>query len=223
MPLPTLILASRSPRRAQLLKRAGYRVRQVDPPFDDPAQPADDDGLPPEQMTCALALQKARSLFNDKDLRLTDGSVIVAADTVVVGPDSRLIGQPSDMDHARRMLLGFVNTDHDVVSGVAIVTAVCPDAICFADRATVTIGRLDPQRIEQFLRTGRWQGKAGGYNLTKRLADGWPISVRGDQTTVVGLPMNMLGQRLAGVGIHPDGQSTPAADVPATLKSRPNL
>lgn len=187
-----LILASRSPRRAKLLRDAGYTFEQVDPPFEDPPQPPQSSSA----IDLAMELAASKGASAKECLANDDRAVILAADTICVGVGGQLIGQPADRENARAMINGFVNEPHDVVSGVALIpigfggTAV----ESFADVATVRFGHLSDNQIEEYLDSGQWQGKAGGYNLFDRQSDGWPVTVDAecDPGTVVGLPMRKL-------------------------------
>ncbi len=182
-----LILASRSARRARLLTEAGYVFEQVDPPFeDDPHPPAGD----PQHVAMELARAKAISVSG------RDG-IILAADTLIVNPDGTLAGTPTDTQQAAAMVRAFVGRRHVVVTGVAIRGAVRGDQmITFADTAQVDVGQITDEQIDRYVASGDWRGKAGGYNLFERRADGWPILVEGDETTVVGLPMTILAEHL---------------------------
>jgi septum formation protein len=66
----------------------------------------------------------------------------------------------------------------------------------FRDFAIVTLGDLSDEDIERYLAGEEWRGKAGAYNFSERLNAGWPITCTGDETTVMGLPMNALLRRL---------------------------
>jgi len=197
MPTPApLILASQSPRRAQLLRDAGIVFEQWSPPYADPDQPPGHlRGDEAEGYAQSLAVEKARSLAD-----VIDGpAVILSADTICVDASGQLVGKPTDIDHARAMLLGFVQASHRVISGVALLTRGADAAgveQSFADTATVTFGRVSAEQIQAYLDSGDWAGKAGGYNLFDRQAAGWAITVVGDPATVVGLPMQMLMPRL---------------------------
>ena len=69
----------------------------------------------------------------------------------------------------------------------------------FAESARVTFGALGNAEIDRYVSSGAWRGKAGGYNLSERLAAGWPITYRGDATTIMGLPMRALRERLRAI------------------------
>ncbi len=224
---PTLILASRSPRRAQLLRDARYTFTQTNPPFDDPPQPtatpgfttpesprphkagdaiADPANRPitltqsPGDLAAQLAEQKALSLRN----LVPPNSVILAADTICITNNNQLLGQPKDRHDAQQMIRQFIQNNHQVVTGIALLTDALNTPKTLVDQATVTLGTLTDVQLNEYLDTQDWQGKAGGYNLFDRQAAGWPLTVEGDPTTVVGLPMKKLIPALAKLNIHPN-------------------
>ena len=209
---PTLILASQSPRRAQLLMEAGFVFEQRSPPFADPDQPPGHlRGHEAERYAAALAEQKAISLA----IAIDAPALILAADTICVDDRGELIGKPRDQQHARAMMRSFVDAEHRVITGVALLqvlsdtpreahaASVWASGACdtggglesFADAATVRFGSITDAQLDDYLSTDDWRGKAGGYNLFDRQAAGWPIEVIGAPTTLVGLPM----ARLAGL------------------------
>jgi nucleoside triphosphate pyrophosphatase len=198
-PCPHLILASRSPRRALLLREAGFTFEQADPPFHDPPQPDNDHPGSPASLAADLARQKALSLRG----HVGDNALILAADTICVGTDGDLIGQPADRDDARRMIEHFANNTHAVITGVALLIDGMDQPDTFADEARVALGALNNVQLDEYLDSDQWRGKAGGYNLFDRQAAGWPLTVEGDDTTVVGLPMRRLLPALATLNVHP--------------------
>ncbi len=197
-----LILASKSPRRAYLLKNAGYDFIQLESPFCDPLEPDPNaTGLEgAKKLALLLARQKAHALAASP--KLPPNPTILAADTICVDDAGRLIGTPDSESRAREMIQSFENKTHHVVTACWILTPRGPES-CLADIATVHVGSIGPARLQTYLDTGKWQGKAGGYNLSERVADGWPITIEGDHDTVTGLPINKLKSLLAAHGIHP--------------------
>jgi len=179
-----LVLASRSPRRRLLLREAGIDARVIDPNLDDGLIAAST-SVAPEEWVAALAYLKARAGAE----QLPPGSLVLGADTVVV-KDGHIIGQPRDESHAREIIHALRNTDHEVVTGVAIISA--GQRLIFSDSAHVIVGDVPDASIESYLASGQWRGKAGAYNLAERQQAGWPIEVTGDPTTVMGLPMQRL-------------------------------
>jgi len=204
--LPRVHLASRSPRRRQILTEAGIE--------HDAAHPGLDDGellpgrVPADRWAMALAFLKASSAAR---ARAESGGgrfpapVFLGADTVVVKHSNTgvsLIGQPIDLEHAFEILRLLRQGEHEVITGVALLDAHTGRRELFSDKATVRVGELSDEAIAEYLAGGQWRGKAGGYNLSERIAAGWPISCEGDPTTVMGLPIKALIPRLAAFA-HP--------------------
>ena len=198
MPPTRLVLASRSPRRAQLLRDAGYLFEQVNPPFDDDAGPPPTAGDDPEAATMDLARRKALSL-RESGQTASAARLVLSADTIVINKHGSAIGAPVTADEAQTMISRLIGCRHRVVTGVALLPCLPGDGqepVCFADAASIDVGSVTDRQLADYLATDNWKGKAGGYNLFERQADGWPIRVDGDPTTVVGLPMQMLAQYL---------------------------
>lgn len=194
-----LLLASRSPRRRALLSEAGFDHVAEHPGFEDgiltPGQ------VSPRQWVAALASLKAFAGANLPSARDAGGRVVLGADTACL-LDGQLVGTPTTADEAETMIRSFMNTQHDVLTGVAIVDlrgwtgdpAFVPPRRrrVLVDVAKVRMGTLDDRELRSYIDSGNWQGKAGGYNLSERLAAGWPLEFEGDRTTIMGLPMNRL-------------------------------
>jgi septum formation protein len=200
-----LILASRSPRRGLLLREAGYRFIQADPPFDDPAHPESSPrpGQSPRQLAENIAAAKAVSFRHSPLWRAHRRAVVVAADTLVVHGDGSLAGTPRSRHEAEAMIRRMIGVRHAVVSAAAIWRAEDDQPHTMADTAWVDVGAIDEVALNAYLDSGQWRGKAGGYNLLERQEAGWPISVTGDAATVVGLPMSLLTERLQAWGVTP--------------------
>lgn len=193
----SLLLASQSPARAKLLAEAGVLFEVAPSDFvDDPTPPQ---GREPLMLAVELASRKAR---HAKLPRQASDVLVLGADTISVGPQGELLGKPSDADDARRMIERFMDHTHPIISGVALWSPESDHEEVFADVAQVWIGRLTPKQLEDYLASGQWQGKAGGYNLAHVTQQGWPIEVTGDRTTVQGLPMKRLLPRLAAWGVR---------------------
>jgi septum formation protein len=181
-------LASASPRRRELLERAGVPVRVVRSGLDDGVLRAG--SVDPVAWTMALAYLKARAGLEGQG----GSGVVLGADTMVV-KDSVMIGQPKDAADARRILGILSDGQHTVVTGVAMVWRAEGELqrMVFADVATVRVGVLEPSAVDAYIASGEWRGKAGAYNLMERVEAGWPIEWDGDPGTIMGLPMERLG------------------------------
>ncbi|MEM9882358.1 MAG: Maf family protein [Planctomycetota bacterium] len=192
-------MGSRSPRRALLLREAGFVFTQTDPPYVDPAEPDVGATVSAEVVAVRLAVRKADSVDTDS---LVPGAVLLAADTVGVTAGGRLLGTPETADAARAMLRSLVGRSHRIVTGIALRGGGRPSE-SWGDAAEVTLGSVSEVGIEAYIAGGGWRGKAGGYNLAERQAAGWPIAVDGDPGTVMGLPMRRLVPRLAAWEVVP--------------------
>ena len=193
-----LILASESPRRAALLTAAGYRFIQQTPPFDDSADPMEH--LSPPHAALALAQRKAASLA-----QTIDAGVVLGADTLL-SVDGRRLGKPHDADDARRTLTLLFDRWHEVVTGVCLIDAATRRQAAFIDTAGVFIHPIPTDELDRYIALGAWRGKAGGYNLAE-LESRWRFEVRGEKSTVVGLPMKKLADALHQFAQHLDPEA----------------
>ncbi|MCK8786345.1 Maf family protein [Roseomonas sp. NAR14] len=184
-----LVLASASPRRLALLERLGIVPDRVLP------TDADETPLPgelPRQLAARLAERKA-----DAAAALASGCVVLAADTVV-GVGRRILPKPADLAEARRCLALLSGRRHHVHTGVVLVL---PDSrrLRRLVETVVTFQRLVPAQIEDYLASGEWQGKAGGYALQGR-AESFVRFLAGSHSGVIGLPLFETAQLLRGAG-----------------------
>lgn len=188
-----VVLASSSPRRRQLLEEHGIAHEAIAPPIDDgDLRPGDTN---PTGWVVALAHLKARAVADT----IGDQALVLGCDTVVV-KDGQIIGQPEDRDDAGRILALLDGGTHAVVTGVVIIDTADNRWSRIVDTARVTVGALDQESVDSYLRSGDWKGKAGAYNLMERIGAGWPIEYAGDPTTVMGLPMRRLAPLLRSLG-----------------------
>jgi septum formation protein len=186
---PTLVLASGSPRRLELLRQIGVEPACVDAP-DLNESPLKDET--PRLLAARLAREKALAVAARHP-----GAYVLAADTdVAVG--RRVLGKPNDAADAGRMLALMSGRAHRVLTGVAVVA---PDGR-FAERLSETrviFKRLTPAEIDGYLASGEWRGKDGGYGVQGR-AGAFMISLSGSYTSVVGLPLYETRSLLVGLG-----------------------
>ncbi|MBX3316337.1 MAG: Maf-like protein [Phycisphaeraceae bacterium] len=188
-----LFLASRSPRRRELLAEAGYNFDYDHPGLED------SDLIPgevtPREWVASLAYLKARAGNHVAHATSRTPDVIIGADTACV-LDGRLIGTPRHAQEARSIIADLAGREHEVVTGLALICGQSGRRLLIADSARVRIGPLSSQEIDRYIDSGLWSGKAGAYNLTERLAAGWPIQFDGDPATIMGLPMKLLHTHL---------------------------
>lgn len=162
----------------------------------------------PGQWVAALAFLK--SAAGAPEARVDGCSVVLGADTAII-KDGQLIGTPRDAAEAERIIRRLADGAHDVVTGVSILCAATGRRSLYFDRATVRVGPLTDAQIRDYIASGDWQGKAGAYNLRERIEAGWPIQFEGDPTTIMGLPMGSLRQRLDRFAARPDRREGDAA------------
>ncbi|MBC8202318.1 MAG: septum formation protein Maf [Planctomycetes bacterium] len=188
---PPLILASTSPRRRELLDEAGISAIAVSPNIDDSLFSCG--SMPAREWVTSLAILKAQSVVNTYQ---QVGGTVLAADTVCV-VDGEIFGQPRSADEARSMILLMCNRSHEVHTGWCIKTIHGESSSSGCETTIVSLGMISNADIDTYIQSGKWQGKAGGYNLSERLIAGWPLSWQGDPTSVMGLPMERLTAELS--------------------------
>jgi septum formation protein len=184
---PKLILASRSPRRRELLAAAGYAF-EVDPP-SEAAECGVCSGETPAQLVARLAYQKAADVA-----RRIERGLVLGCDTVVECR-GQILGKPADLLHARAMLATLSGREHRVLSGLCLWQV--PDGAPMVDVAITTLrmDELTPRQLDEYLAGGQWEGKAGAFGYQDGLD--WVHVVQGSQSNVVGLPMELLAEMIA--------------------------
>ncbi|MHC4682176.1 MAG: Maf family protein [Planctomycetota bacterium] len=186
----SIILASASPRRRQLLTEAGYEFTVVVPEIDESAFEAV--GIEAGEYAKKLALAKANSVAQTYPDRL-----VLGADTVV-DFEGTIIGKPADAEDAERITRKLFSAPHKVITGLAIVR-VCDDTrLLESDSTTIYPKALTAGQIAEHIRTGSWRGKAGAYAI-KEAGDEFIERIEGSLTNVMGLPMERLKSLLSGL------------------------
>ncbi|MDZ4818153.1 MAG: Maf family protein [Planctomycetota bacterium] len=182
-----LILASRSPRRQQLLSEAGYPFRIVMPESADECGSCSRES--PARTVMRLAMQKAADVA-----RQVGRGVVVGCDTVAE-IDGQVLGKPDSEATARRMLRMLRGCEHRVLSGLCVwnVPDHAPDVRLAVTR--LVMDPIDDAQLEAYLATYQWEGKAGAFGYQDGLD--WVHIVDGSESNVVGLPMELLGKMLA--------------------------
>lgn len=184
---PRLILASRSPRRRQLLAEAGLDFDVVPP--TDAAECGMCSGENPAQLVARLAYQKAA----DVAARVAEG-LILGCDTVAEC-DGRILGKPQDEAHAREMLRSLSGRRHRVLTGLCLWDKQCLDPMVRVAITTLRMDALSEDQLNEYLESGAWEGKAGAFGYQDQL--GWVHVIEGSESNVVGLPMELLGEMLS--------------------------
>jgi len=182
---PRLILASSSPRRRQLLEDAGYAF-EVEPSGIEEPEPTP--GELPDVYAAQLAWRKAADVASRRG-----SGLILAADTVCsVG--GQILNKPRDRSDAERMIRLQEGHDTEVISGVCLYRADRHEWIGAIEASVVHFRPLGEEERDDYLESGRWQGKSGAYGVQDR--DPFVSVVRGSFSNVVGLPMERLADLL---------------------------
>jgi septum formation protein len=185
-----IVLASGSPRRAEVLRDASL-------PFEVVATEVDESrlaGESPEEMVRRLAEAKARAVAG----RITGAALVVAADTVVVAEDD-VLGKPASAEDARAMLERLSGRTHQVLSGLTVVRL--PDGAMRTELEStqVTFAPLTPEEIAEYVALGEPMDKAGAYAIQGR-GGRFVTRIEGGYFNVVGLPLARLYRMLREFG-----------------------
>jgi septum formation protein len=189
-----LILASRSPRRRELLAAAGYEF-EVWPP-SEAAECGVCSGEGPTELVARLAYQKAADVAGRIAGRIERG-LILACDTVAEC-NGQILGKPDDREHARAMLMTLSGREHRVLSGLCLWRVPEGEPAVEVAVTRLRMDELTPQQLDEYLAGDQWAGKAGAFGYQDGLD--WVYIVEGSESNVVGLPMELLGEMLSRYG-----------------------
>jgi septum formation protein len=186
-----LHLASRSPRRSELLARLGVAFGILDLDVPEVRQP----GEPAEEYVRRVAREKAGAGL--LQVVAVPDALVLGADTEVVLDDD-VFGKPRDAGEAAAMLRRLSGRSHQVISAVSLVNAGREDqAVAITD---VTFAPLEEADIAAYLATGEWEGKAGAYAIQGRAAAFIP-HLSGSHSCVMGLPLFETARLLRAFGV----------------------
>jgi septum formation protein len=186
-----LVLASASPRRADLLRAAGiaFEVRAAD--VDERAEPGEEATAYVERVARAKGATVAGSCPD---------RLVLAADTIVV-LDGAIFGKPAGDEDSRRMLSALSGRTHEVLTSVCLM---CPgdgrDRRHGLGRTRVEFARLSPAEIAWYVQSGEPTGKAGAYAI-QGLASRFIVGIEGSYSNVVGLPIALVVRMCSEAGI----------------------
>ncbi len=189
-----LILASASPRRLELLKQIGITPDKI--------IPADIDETPgknelPRDLALRLSCEKAQAIAKDHK-----GTTILAADTVVAC-GRRVLPKPETEQEAQKCLEILSGRRHHVYGGIAVIDAQGTLKKRLSD-TVVQFKKLSQKEVETYLKSGEWQGKAGGYAI-QGLASAYIKFIGGSYSNVVGLSLYDTMVILDNPQCHPGG------------------
>ena len=179
--LEQLVLASSSPRRAEILRRSGWPFEAVAADIDETLR----EGEGAVEYVERLACEKAEKVAEGR----TSGLVLGADTTVVVG--GKVLGKPADDADARRMLESLSGRWHDVLSGVALVRAETNEVLVAHELTRVRFASLSDAEIDWYISTGEPADKAGAYAIQGHAAL-FIEEIEGDYWNIVGLPVRLV-------------------------------
>jgi septum formation protein len=190
--MSTLVLASASPRRQELIQTYGIPVRILVSDVDE-STPAD---WSPLQVVEQLALRKARAVLAD----VRDDEIVVGSDTIVV-LNNTILGKPKDEADAIRMLTALQGNMHHVYSGVACIAKATGQEVVTYRKTAITMAPLTVEQVRRYVATGEPMDKAGAYGIQGKAA-AFITEMEGDYFSVVGLPVSALAQLLGQLGVE---------------------
>ena len=179
------ILASRSPRRQELLKLVIDEFDCIPSAFDEDTLKSLN--LSPEELVKRLSFEKAKEVYeNNKD------AIVIGGDTIVVSPKNVVFGIPKDRDEAFFMLKELSGNTHKVLTGITIYNE---KTLSFVSETEVEFYSLSEKEINEYLDTGEYKDKAGAYGI-QGYASTLVKEIRGDYFNVVGFPVSRFKREL---------------------------
>lgn len=185
-----IILASKSPRRRELLAQMGLEFEIIVPDIDEDMGQE----LTPDQLVAAISADKAAAVT----AQVGEDSLVIAADTVVV-LDGKVLGKPHSTEEAKEMLARLSGRSHRVYTGYTVRKG--EKAISRSEGTDVNFRALTAEEIAAYVATGEPMDKAGAYGIQgigSLLIEG----IQGDYFNVMGLPVCALGQTLKEFGVN---------------------
>ena len=186
----TIILASASPRRKEILGKTGLKFRVDESECEEMPVP----GLSPHELARYLSREKARDVA-----RKHRNALVIAADTIVTSR-GRLFGKPGNEEEARQMLKSLSGKAHLVITGFTIIDTESRKELSRSVETKVFFKRLSADEIEAYIRSGEPLDKAGAYGI-QGLGAVIVKKIEGDFFNVMGLPLHALARSLKKFGI----------------------
>jgi septum formation protein len=189
--MKTIILASASPRRQELLKRVGLKF-EVEPSNYEENISCE---LEPHQLAKSLSLEKANLVAKNHK-----NTLVIAADTFIVF-ESRILGKPRTETEAKQMLETMNGKPHSVITGFTIIDTETNKALSRSVETKVHLRKLSSNEIDAYVESKEPLGKAGAYAI-QGLGSVIVEKIEGDYFNVIGLPLSALTESLKEFGVH---------------------
>ena len=190
-----LVLASKSPRRKQILKDFDFDFDVKVSPFDEESEEPKLKHLSPKEFVEYLALKKAKAAISENP-----NSIILTADTTV-DLDGKMIAKPKDLEDAREMLSKLSGRKHFVFTSYVIIDTQTGEKLQKTEKSEVKFKKLTKSEIDNYLKVAKFDDKAGGYAAQEKGGE-FVKYTRGDFLNIVGLPSSVK-EDLKKFGIKP--------------------
>ena len=182
-----IILASRSKRREKLLKKAGFKFKKIIP--REPNHFAAGLSAKKESMRMAQFKSVWAALKNPQ-------SVVISADTLIECGKKK-IGKPKNIKEARKFLKMFSKKNFIIYSSVCITRlGQKQKQICWTDKIPIRCKEIEKKEIESYIKSKKWRGKAGGFNILERPASKWFCADKKYLNTIAGLNTNRIKKEI---------------------------
>ena len=185
-----LILASKSPRRKEILENLGVEFDIITCETDESTNETVGRKYVEE-----IAFRKGDAVHKllEKEGKFDENKIILSCDTVVVSANGEIMGKPKNRADAKRMILAFSGKPHFVISGIALITK--DKTVVTSESTTVFFDAVDEDDVEKYLDSDEAYDKAGAYAI-QGYASLWINGIEGDYFNVVGLPVKKLSDTL---------------------------
>jgi septum formation protein len=195
-PSKRLVLASQSPRRSELLSRAGFEFSLA------PSQISEipNENLNLDEQIQDLARRKAEECLRLRKLPERQGNLIISADTVVV-LDGQILGKPQDRLENAQYLRRLSGRQHSVITAICLLDVDTGRSVCAHETSLINFKNLGENEIDVYASSGEGLDKAGGYGI-QGAAGIFVKTVEGPYDNVVGLPIALLEKMLKENGWH---------------------
>ena len=183
-----IILASASPRRSDLLQDAGIKFDVIPSSINE--QEYTLEGMSAVEYTRILA--KAKAL----DVAIKNPNRIVIGADCVVSMAGKIIGKPADAAEAEKMIRMLFSDTHEVITSVSFIAINNGIELLETESTLIYPNALTDKQIADYIATGAWKGKAGGYGIQDPETDAFIDDYEGSYTNVMGMPMELVEEVL---------------------------
>lgn len=181
--MQSIILASSSPRRTDILTSLCIPFHALKPPFEEIVPP----GMPVDFVAEYFASQKAESTASMLSDKYKNSNLVVAADTIIIH-ENHMYGKSKDRNEARYFLQTLSKTTHRVVTGLAVYNRTTAKMLSCTCSSFVTIANLSEENIEWYLDKNEWTDAAGAYKI-QGVFQRYISHIKGSYSSILGLPI----------------------------------